>query len=210
MSLGDGYVMGVDHTGNVEWCYSSSNIEVYADICIADNGDVVAVGCNWSEEYSALTRLNSENGTLVWERYYPDCSLYRLTATADGGFAMVGQCPGILPYINDIILIKTDSEGLCPEMGIEEGVTPGDDIGLQVCPNPCSGSASVRFSLSEPANVQLSLYDVSGRMAYDEPNQVLNAGVQSIAVQNLNPGIYFVRLTADGNQHVQRFAVVSN
>lgn len=209
MARWDGSVVGVDFTGNVEWCYSSSDIEHYSDLCLADNGDVVAVGHNWGDYYSGLTRLNPEDGSLVWERYYPDCSLYRLTATADGGFAIVGVCPGI-PYYDDIILIKTDSEGYCPQLGIEEGVTPGDDIGLQVCPNPCTGSTNVRFLLSEPANVQLSFYDISGRQVDYELNQALEAGTHSIGIQDLDTGLYFVRLVTDGNMYVQRFAVLAD
>jgi hypothetical protein len=209
MSRLDGSVVGVDFTGNVEWCYTSSDIEHFSDICLADNGDVVAVGHYWEEYYSGLTRLNPEDGSPVWERYYPDCCLYLLTAAADGGFAIVGVCPG-LPYYDDIILIKTDSEGYCPQLGIEDGVTPGDDIGLQVCPNPCTGSTNVRFLLSEPANVELSFYDISGRQVDGEPKQTLDVGVHSISIQDLDTGLYFVRLITDGDLYVQRFAVVSD
>jgi len=209
MSRWDGSVVGIDLMGNVEWCYTSSSIEHYSDICLADNGDVVAVGHTWEEYYSGLTRLNPEDGSLVWERYYPDCCLYRLTAAEDGGFAIVGVCPGV-PYYDDIILIKVDSEGYCPPLGIEEGVSPGDDIGLQVCPNPCTGSTNVRFLLSQPANVQLSFYDISGRQVEGDLNQTLDAGVHSIGVQDLDTGLYFVMLVTDGDLYVQRFAVVSD
>jgi hypothetical protein len=210
LSSWDGYVVGVDLTGNVEWCYTSSDIEHYGDICLADNGDIVAVGHYWEEYYSGLTRLNPEDGSPVWERYYPDCILYHLTAAADGGFAFVGVCPGASRYIDDILLIKTDSEGYCPQLGIEEGVTPGYDIDLQVCPNPCTGFTSVRFLLSEPANVELSFYDISGRQVDGEPKQTLDAGVHSICIQDLDTGLYFVMLVTDGDLYVQRFAVVSD
>jgi len=203
MSLGDGFVMGVDFTGKVEWCYSP-NIWFYRDICLADNGDVVAIGCSW-EGSSCLTRLNPEDGSLVWERYYPDCRLYRLTATADGGFAAVGVLPGY-PY-DDILLIKTDSEGLCPEMGIVEGVSPGDDIGLQVFPNPCSGSNSVRFTLSETAVVQLSVYDLSGRLVEDLINTSAQAGDHTVLwnpTPTIPDGCYLLVLDACGQRAVRR------
>jgi len=173
ISRGSGGVAGIDYTGNILWSYTPE-IVYFADICLTDNGDVVAVGYNWSEEYSGLTRLNPEDGSLVWERTYPDCVLYRMTATADGGFAMAGIRPGS-PY-DDIILIKTDSEGLCPEMGIEEGVTPAGLLNLLVYPNPCSGSASVSFTLSEPAVVQLSVYDLSGRQVMSIESGTIAAG----------------------------------
>jgi len=205
MSLWDGYVMGVDHTGNIEWCYTSSDIEHYSDLCLADNGDVVAVGHYWEDYYSGITRLNPDDGTLVWERYYPDCLLYRLTAAADGGFAAVGVFPGY-PY-DDIILIKTDSEGLCPEMGIEEGVNPRVDICLQVFPNPCSGSSSVRFTLSETAVVQLSVYDLSGRLVEDLINTSAQAGDHTILWNpdhTIPDGCYLFALDTCGKRTVRR------
>jgi hypothetical protein len=212
LSLWGGNLVGVDAAGSVEWCYNTSSyISAYYDVCLAGNGDIVAVGINLEDDYSVLTRLNPENGSLVWERSYPDCELIHLTATADGGYAMVGVCRQVpVPPYDDIILIKVDSEGYCPSLGIEDDITHSDIIGLQVCPNPCAGSTDVRFQLSEPAGVQLSLYDISGRQVDYEPNQTLAAGIQSIGFQNLDTGIYFVRLTVDGYLYTHRFAVVSD
>jgi len=198
-------VAGVDVAGDVQWNYTSEYNLAHCDICLTDNGDVVAVGYSWIEDYSGLTRLNSENGTLVWERYYPDCRLYHLTATADGGFAMAGIRPG--SPNDDIILIKTDSEGLCPEMGIEEGITPADVLNLQVCPNPCTGSASVSFTLSGPAVVQLSVYDLSGRLVEDLINTSAQTGDHTILWNpdhTIPDGCYLFALDTCGKRTVRR------
>jgi hypothetical protein len=198
-------VARIDYAGNILWTYTSEMIEKYWYICLADNGDVLALGNNCNEEYSGLTRLNPDDGTLVWERNYSDCLLYQMTATTDGGFALAGHRQGN-PY-DDIILVKTDSEGLCPEMGIEEGVNPRDDICLQVFPNPCSGSSSVRFTLSETAVVQLSVYDLSGRLVEDLINTSAQPGDHTILWNpdhTIPDGCYLFALDTCGERTVRR------
>ncbi len=79
---------------------------------------------------------------------------------------------------------------------------------LPISPNPVTGLLTVSFVVPEPASVEISLYDISGRLVHtDGPRECL-PGISSIQLDDPSPGIYFVRMRAAGFEEVQRFAVV--
>lgn len=79
---------------------------------------------------------------------------------------------------------------------------------LPVTPNPVTGLLTVSFVVPEPASVEISLYDLSGRLVHtDGPREYL-PGTSSVELDDPGPGIYFVRMRTAGFEEVQRFAVV--
>jgi len=67
---------------------------------------------------------------------------------------------------------------------------------LAVEPNPVRNACRVSFSLSEPGNVSLKLYDVTGRQVTTLANGCISAGnhVTSVSLAGLAHGIYLLRL----------------
>jgi hypothetical protein len=64
-------------------------------------------------------------------------------------------------------------------------------------PNPSRGDVAVRFNIAAPGNVQLGVYDVSGRLVVPCVDGALGPGEYHM-VLNLDravPGMYFVRLS---------------
>lgn len=78
---------------------------------------------------------------------------------------------------------------------------------LQVFPNPFKTSATIQYVLPQATTIQLSLYDVNGKLATTIlPKTVVAAGIQQIdwtKTQGLS-GIYFLVLTSSDNQLVKR------
>ena len=80
-------------------------------------------------------------------------------------------------------------------------------------PNPNSGQFYLSFSMPQSSNVQLSIYDLDGRLVYSS-NQQLSAGIQNLEV-NLNkngsvePGIYFYRLSAGQSVYNGKISVTN-
>jgi hypothetical protein len=88
-----------------------------------------------------------------------------------------------------------------PETGIEGGdVIPG--ITLEATPNPFSGSLSVSFSLSQPSQVNLEVYDLSGRLVQSLLSEEAVPGLHSVDWNPDTPvpsGCYLIRLvTSEG------------
>ena len=81
---------------------------------------------------------------------------------------------------------------LTPE-GIEgEGQT--EAVALNIFPNPCSGTATVSFSMPAEGNVTLSLYDVSGRLVTTIADETFSEAAHSLNINGLSPGIYICAL----------------
>ncbi|MFI5148704.1 MAG: PKD domain-containing protein [Bacteroidia bacterium] len=71
-------------------------------------------------------------------------------------------------------------------------------------PNPTAGEATVTYSLKSAAMMKVELYDISGRIAYQNKGLgVQDAGVHSLHLDlsNLQAGTYFIRIYA--NEHVE-------
>ena len=73
----------------------------------------------------------------------------------------------------------------------------------------------LRFGLPREAQVSARVFDVAGRMVRNRGEGSMAAGWHSIAWdlrsesgQRVDPGLYFVRLTVDGQTQLRHVAVV--
>jgi len=106
----------------------------------------------------------------------------------------------VTPILNDVT-ISWDP------MGIEGSGEPSVMTLLPFSPNPASAPA-VRFGLSEPASVEISIFDLSGRLVSKVHKDEYPAGYHDILLGNLFPGIYFCRMISGYFTATQRFVVI--
>jgi hypothetical protein len=66
----------------------------------------------------------------------------------------------------------------------------------------------VRFSLSEPGIVEMSVFDISGRCVIENGAVAYPAGHHAILLDGLVPGVYLCRVVSDEFTGIRRFAVV--
>jgi len=92
-------------------------------------------------------------------------------------------------------------------MGIEGGEDPAVLALLPFSPNPSSLPA-VRFSLPEPASIDLSIFDLSGRLVSEVHGVEYSPGYHDVLLGDLSPGIYFCRMTSGNFTATQRFVVI--
>jgi len=79
------------------------------------------------------------------------------------------------------------------------------DQTISAFPNPFSEETRIQFSLDNPANVNLSIYDLEGKLINCLINQYLKGGTHSIKWHRLDmttksckPGAYIIYLTVNG------------
>ena len=103
-----------------------------------------------------------------------------------------------------------DSVEVVPSGTLDGGIAPVGLALAAVTPNPASGPAHVSFTLPRAATVRLAAYDVRGRVAFVLADGAFAAGPHGIAwdARGVSPGIYVLRLSADGATRTQRVAVV--
>ena len=92
----------------------------------------------------------------------------------------------------------TDTTGL---IAIEPTPVAKSENTLKVYPNPAYNFAHIDFTVSENTTVDMQLFDMSGRVVYTKNLGKVAAGThaQVIPCENLNKGVYVVRVAA-GNQ----------
>jgi len=79
---------------------------------------------------------------------------------------------------------------------------------LPFTPNPSAGSPAIRFSLPEPAFVELSIFDLSGRLVSMMNGNEYSSGYHDVLPGDLSPGIYFCRMISGDFTATQRFVVI--
>jgi len=76
-----------------------------------------------------------------------------------------------------------------------------NEIGLTVAPNPGSINSQISFNLAKAGNVNITVFDMTGRVINTITDGTLAAGSHSFSVCadcNPAPGIYFVKVAVDG------------
>lgn len=101
-------------------------------------------------------------------------------------------------YIDDINILSTN-------VGIHENTNTNS---LTVYPNPGDGNSTIAYTLTEAADVQYTIYDVSGRLI-NSVNQGQQAPGNYFLLMNtaLAPGTYFIEVKIGDTVSVQKYLV---
>jgi len=78
-------------------------------------------------------------------------------------------------------------------------------------PNPFSASTNISFTLTQNSPVNISVYNVAGQLVSNlADNQIFNEGSHSLQwdAQSFSPGVYFVRLNANGISQTHRMLMI--
>jgi hypothetical protein len=91
----------------------------------------------------------------------------------------------------------------------EESSSPETMLVLKSFPNPFSSSCTVCYQLTEASQVNLSVFDLSGRLIKTLVDEVVPAGMYSeyLNASGLSSGMYLIRLVA-GNLSTSRRCII--
>jgi hypothetical protein len=106
---------------------------------------------------------------------------------------------------NRIILVMTpepDVTGVTEEKIVLSSAT--------VYPNPAKSNITLAISLSQSANVTISVYDITGKQIIFVPNQWLDAGTHNLDfdVDDLAGGLYVVKINTDHDFITQKLLII--
>lgn len=104
------------------------------------------------------------------------------------------------------------------EVVIGTGVAESESMGIssilslnRPCPNPVMENASLGFSVPSSGRIELSVYDISGRMVETILDGVVESGSHSIQWApgaEIVSGVYFIRLSAEGGTFTRQAMVI--
>jgi len=95
-------------------------------------------------------------------------------------------------------------------VGIDDPVPIPQNIGFSAYPNPFNAQTTINFSLVEPSPVELSIYDIAGRLVETLHKGILQNGHHSInwAAEGLPSGVYFAKLAANNREIVKKLSLI--
>jgi len=121
-------------------------------------------------------------------------------------------------YVQYMVILETSNPDTTPTLsdvtitwnpfGIQGEPGPESFGLLPFCPNPSIGTLSLRFTLPEPASVELFIFDVSGRLVEEIFTEEYAPGYHSVYLEELSPGIYFCRMISGDFTETQRLVVI--
>lgn len=93
--------------------------------------------------------------------------------------------------------------------GIKSFDKTGFDL-QQNSPNPFSVSTNIGFSIQKRTNVKIEIYNTLGKKVMNVKNEMMNAGNHFVYIdaKNLDTGIYYYRLTIDGNVQTKKMLCI--
>jgi hypothetical protein len=93
---------------------------------------------------------------------------------------------------------------------VDEVIDLPTAFGLNVYPNPFNSSATFEFSIPQAGEVQLILYDITGREVKSLTHEFFSVGMHEIAVDaaGLPSGVLFARLTGAGQTITRKLVLM--
>ena len=82
------------------------------------------------------------------------------------------------------------------------------DLSLQCYPNPFKENAVISFNLKQSSDVNLAIYNLTGKQVLNITNQYFNIGSHEITFssENLKPGVYLLKMnTQDNSEGIRLF-----
>ena len=177
-------------------------------------------GTTWTEVKAGLTsstvQLIVDANSNVYSAQQ-DGSIY---VTADGGATWTavtttptGRYPSALAFGPDRELyIGSSGRGVYRSSNAVsvEGDAAESSLELTAFPNPIASATTLRFTLQDPSEVKVSVFDVTGREVAGVVERAFAAGSHELTWQpdGLASGVYVVRVDAGAASITRRIAVV--
>lgn len=159
---------------------------------------------------------------LIWRREnIAGCWVWRHGGSSWGTRTVMSFCPedgiGVIVLSNgESDLLRDQVESILYDFArSESGVKPippetiPADFGLTVYPNPFNSAAKISFTLENPGETELALYNLQGQLISTILGEYLPAGVYEEDVpvslmHSLGSGMYFIELTVYCGQKTEK------
>lgn len=184
-------ILKTDVSGNLIW------MKPHGSLSFTSSNDNGYVGVTYDtdffygDQYIYMYKADN-NGDSIWSRVYgfhQSAWGYCIDKTQDGGFIICGR---IDPEHNggfDVILIKTDANGLV--VGLDE-IENSHKTRVEISPNPFSDYSNIRISGIIPEKSSIYLYNVLGAKIMGMEN--IYSDNITIYRNNLPSGVYLLEL----------------
>lgn len=215
-------IFKLDSLGNVLWynTFARGNgvgeYYNFSSVHELPNGNFMAAGVDYDYTQpvpGGSTRIRmmefNNSGDSIWSKQYPHSTdededyVFDMKLTTDGGFIMCGYVIHSSPTRNDALVIKIDSNRCdnvpCQlSVGVEETSNfKPQTSNFKVYPNPTTGILTIELKNETIDKLIVEIYNLLGEKVY---NGLVTQN--SININHLNNGVYFLQLKDKNNKHL--------
>ena len=169
---------------------------------VAYNNDVVVGARMWTGEYTDIPAMGNDSSTqTAGYMEMGNIPTFKLMDSVTGEMLDLYVDGTIDPWTNNGVSVITLST--TPEL--PTAVTLNGSY-----PNPFNPATTISFSIPSEMNVDVKVYDISGRMVGELMNGIQSQGLYEITwdASSQASGLYFVRLVAGTEMHTQKIMLV--
>ncbi|MCB0580742.1 MAG: T9SS type A sorting domain-containing protein [Phaeodactylibacter sp.] len=76
--------------------------------------------------------------------------------------------------------------------------TPAKISDISLAPNPTTGASLLRVGFTRPVDARIQLFNSVGQLLFEEADQKVSAGAYELNLSQHSPGLYLVRVLAEG------------
>jgi hypothetical protein len=212
------------------WGYDSCAVKIVGATTNPNFGDTVSAGNNgFTEPDSGRKCFVSTSDASIqarynfWDRYDGDTSAVREWIAGDVVIDTILACPpnaywssqcSDLPP-SDYEFVPCGQQKLATGPEQEKGSLPESFSLSQNYPNPFNPQTVIQYSLSEPAHVRLTIYNVLGQRVRVLVDEYQEAGAKTLLWdgsdnenEEVSSGVYFFRLQAGEFQATKRMVLL--
>lgn len=180
----------------------------------------VSTGCTTSGTYAIL--IDPDDHTIVYGGTRD--GVYK---SMDGGSTWVEMNDGLEDtyitsldiYPNNYLFAGTNAGGMYRwdlNTGVADNETSDEEsFVIYAVPNPFTGKTTINYQLDKETPINISIYDIGGRLVKELINETKRAGTHILAWHGLDnkgdevaSGVYFYKLTTEETTHIQKLILV--
>lgn len=211
---GDLWLLKISGNGDSLWSkiYAAEAEEsVFEMYETPDSGLIIGGrrGCNNGDMW--LLRTDSSGDTL-WTRNYGgiyEDQIIDIAVTSDGGYILTGFTSSFGSGYHDVYVVKTTPD--TSSTGVEEVYNVNPIIaGFSIANNISSDNFFVNYHLSTSSEVEIDLFDITGRNVRTLLNECQQSGNYNLNVgkENLTSGFYIVQIIINNEYRVAGTTVI--
>lgn len=210
--IGQNSIMRIDEDANIKFIKtigSDSTFKILTDLKIIDANKYVISS---SKEFSrGLLLLVDSSGNIINEKIYssPDFLTIRSALPiSNGDIIFTGEVDYDPIFTkNDVYALRTDSMlNAPPPISVSNFNinVPKNFTLFQNYPNPFNPGTIVYFQLNKKSKLNISLYEITGKLVANIVNGVKETGIHRIEINfnilRLSSGIYFLKALSENGQ----------
>lgn len=218
--------LNFDSSGNIIWSRNYINDPLawaigYDKIIKNYNGNF-ALGTTSGRNFGRIIIIDSLGGIISSKFYYYPVSFYieqtNINNTSDSGYIVTGDLDSNNSFSRlnkrgnkqiDILIFKIDKYGNTVSIR-DNNSTSNQDLNINIYPNPYNLSFNINFNILNKSEVNIILYDISGKKVKEIQKSFFFHGNYQFNVNTpeLSSGIYFLKMNIDQDFYTRKILLI--